>query len=58
MCAVLGRSVASWCADMDDTMAEVTSLNLLIVDDDDGFRQALVHRFLRRGYQVQDAANA
>ncbi|MCU0958562.1 MAG: sigma-54 dependent transcriptional regulator [Pirellulaceae bacterium] len=43
---------------MDDTMAEVTSLNLLIVDDDDGFRQALVHRFLRRGYQVQDAANA
>ena len=30
----------------------------MIVDDDDGFRQALVHRFLRHDFQVQDAADA
>jgi DNA-binding NtrC family response regulator len=29
--------------------------DLLLVDDDDDFRSALVQRFTRRGYQVQDA---
>ncbi len=39
-------------------MTDLQKIDLLIVDDDDGFRQTLVHRFLRHGFQVQDAADA
>ncbi len=34
------------------------SLSLLVVDDDDAFRERLALSFRRRGYQVQTAANA
>src|SRR5690606_15399933 len=33
-------------------------IDLLIVDDDGEFRDSVVRRFVRRGYQVQEAANA
>jgi DNA-binding NtrC family response regulator len=39
-------------------MTEPDKIDLLIVDDDNGFRQTLVHRFLRHDFQVQDAADA
>jgi DNA-binding NtrC family response regulator len=39
-------------------MTDLHKIDLLIVDDDDGFRQTLVHRFLRHGFQVQDAGDA
>jgi DNA-binding NtrC family response regulator len=38
-------------------MTEPKKIDLLIVDDDDGFRETLVHRFLRHGFQVRDAAD-
>ncbi|MHB0956465.1 MAG: sigma-54-dependent transcriptional regulator [Pirellulaceae bacterium] len=38
-------------------MTESDKIDLLIVDDDDGFRQTLVHRFARHGFQVQGAAD-
>lgn len=37
---------------------DVSHIDLLIVDDDDEFRGTLVRRFRRRGFQVEDAANA
>lgn len=39
-------------------MTEPRKIDLLIVDDDDEFRQMLVSRFARHGFRVQDAANA
>jgi DNA-binding NtrC family response regulator len=39
-------------------MIDPHKLDLLIVDDDEGFRQALVHRFHRQGFQVQHASDA
>ncbi len=37
---------------------EPNQIDLLLVDDDDEFRQTLVSRFARHGFQVQDAATA
>ncbi len=39
-------------------MTEPKKIDLLIVDDDDDFRQTLVSRFLRHGFRVQEAADA
>ncbi len=39
-------------------MAEPRKIELLVVDDDDGFRQALVHCFLRHDFRVYEAADA
>ncbi len=39
-------------------MNDLKQLDLLIVDDDDEFRQILVSRFLRHGFRVRDAADA
>lgn len=36
-------------------MSNVQNVDLLVVDDDAEFRGTLVRRFLRRGYQVQEA---
>lgn len=36
-------------------MASVEKIDLLIVDDDDEFRDSVARRFLRRGYQVKEA---
>ena len=38
-------------------MTEPQNIDLLIVDDDDEFRQTLVRRFMRHGFQVQNAAD-
>ena len=39
-------------------MAKTERIDLLIVDDDEDFRQSVLRRFQRHGYQVQDAADA
>ena len=39
-------------------MTEPKQIDLLIVDDDDDFRQTLVSRFVRHGFRVQEAADA
>jgi DNA-binding NtrC family response regulator len=39
-------------------MEEPRNFDLLVVDDDEEFRNTLLHRFLRRGFQVQAAASA
>lgn len=39
-------------------MSDTKPINLLIVDDDSDFRDALVTRFKRRGFRVQDAGDA
>ena len=39
-------------------MTEPKQIDLLIVDDDNDFRQTLVSRFARHGFRVQDAASA
>ena len=39
-------------------MVEAKQTRLLIVDDDAEFRGTLARRFLRRGYDVSEAANA
>lgn len=39
-------------------MDETRNLDLLVVDDDDEFRGAMVRRFSTRGFRVQEAANA
>jgi DNA-binding NtrC family response regulator len=38
-------------------MTSLASIDLLVVDDDQEFRQMLASRFLRHGFQVQAAAN-
>ncbi|MBI2823650.1 MAG: sigma-54-dependent Fis family transcriptional regulator [Planctomycetia bacterium] len=38
-------------------MYDPKRIDLLVVDDDPDFRGSLVRRFLRRGYQVQEAAS-
>ncbi len=45
-------------SDQVGTMNESKHIDLLIVDDDDEFRQILVSRFLRHGFRVHDAADA
>lgn len=39
-------------------MIQPENIDLLIVEDDDEYRQTVVRWFLRRGYRVQDAATA
>ena len=39
-------------------MAEPSSLDLLVVDDDDEFRDTMVRRFSRAGFRVEQASNA
>lgn len=39
-------------------MIDPSEIDLLVVDDDEEFRNTLVRRFQQRGFKVQDAANA
>ncbi len=39
-------------------MAEANEVDLLVVDDDDEFRDTMARRFSRVGFRVEDAANA
>ena len=39
-------------------MAEAKDVDLLVVDDDDEFRNTMVRRFSRAGFRCEDAANA
>ena len=38
-------------------MTDTNPLNLLIVEDDDGFRETAVHWLQRRGHHVEQSAN-
>ena len=38
-------------------MYDPSKIDLLLVDDDDDFRESVARRFLRRGFQVQQAAD-
>jgi len=42
---------------MTDAIYDPKRIDLLLVDDDPDFRGSVARRFLRRGYQVQEAAN-
>ena len=39
-------------------MAEANDVDLLVVDDDDEFRDTMVRWFSRAGFRCEDAANA
>ena len=40
-----------------NAMYDPSKIDLLLVDDDNDFRESVARRFLRRGFQVQQAAN-